>query len=308
LTRRLALLAAALACGACGGTNAAKPEKASGHPGFFVEVHGHRMYYQCAGHGSPTVVLEAGLGGDHLSWSAVAPAVAQTTRTCSYDRTGVDLSAPDGLHRTGGDQVTDLHDLLNAADEEPPYVLVGHSYGGLLAHEFATKYRHDVAGVVLVDSSHPAMVRRFLDALGPPRQRESPVRRELRRFLRQKPRNSEGLDLQATLGEAERAGLIGRKPLVVITAGRENDPSLPPELKRLLDRTWLSLQNELARLSTDSVHVIAVNSSHDVIAFTGQPGLVAKAIGAVVYAARAKRRLPGCHELFARPAARCVSG
>ena len=286
----------------------AKPQKARGHPGFFVEVHGHRMYYQCAGHGSPTVVLEAGLGGDHLSWSAVAPALARTTRTCSYDRAGVGLSPRDSGHRTSGEQVTDLHDLLVVAGEEPPYVVVGHSYGGLLAHEFATAYGKDVAGVVLIDSSHPAMVRRFLAALGPPRRGESRIRRELRSFLRQEPRNTEGLDLPASLAEARRAGSIGDKPLAVITAGVENDPSLPPALRRLLDRTWMSLQDDLARLSTDSVHVIAVYSRHDVIAFSGQPDLVAEAIGAVVHAARAKRPLPSCRELFAGPGARCVSG
>jgi pimeloyl-ACP methyl ester carboxylesterase len=266
------------------------------------------MYYECAGHGSPTVVLEAGLGGDHLSWSVVAPELAPTTRTCSYDRAGVGLSARDGPHRTGREQVTDLHDLLSAAGEKPPYVVAGHSYGGLLVHEFAATYRHDVAGVVLVDSSHPRMVRRFLDALGPPKPGESPVRGALRTFLRQRPRNSEGLDLRASLAEAQRAGPIGHKPLVVITAGLENDPSLPPGLKRLLDRTWLSLQDDLARLSSDSVHVIAVHSRHDVIAPTEQPDLVARAIRAVVSAARAKRPLPRCRELFAGPGARCVSG
>jgi pimeloyl-ACP methyl ester carboxylesterase len=266
------------------------------------------MYYECSGHGSPTVVLEAGLASDHNAWSAVAPALAHTARTCSYDRAGLGFSAPDGANRTGRDQVEDLHELLAAAGEEPPYVVVGHSYGGLLAREFAATYRREVAGVVLIDSSHPEMVQRFLDALGPPRQGESPIRRKLRAFLRQEPRNTEGLDLQASLAEAQRAGPIGHKPLVVITAGLENDPSLPPTLKRLLDRTWLSLQSDLAQLSPNSIHVIAVHSRHDVIAFTGQPDLVTEAIGAVIRAARTKRPLPTCPELFRRPGARCVSG
>jgi pimeloyl-ACP methyl ester carboxylesterase len=308
LRRLLGVAALALACTACGGTKAAKPQEVPGEPGFRVQVEGQRMYYECAGRGSPTVVLEAGLASDHSAWSAVAPALAHTTRTCSYDRAGLGFSAPVSAHRTGRDQVKELHELLAAAGEGPPYVIVGHSYGGLLAREFAATYRDDVAGVVLVDSSHPAMVQRFLAALGPPRPGESPIRRRLRTFLRQEPRNTEGLDLRASLAEARRAGPIGDKPLVVITAGLENDPSLPPALKRLLDRTWLSLQNDLARSSANSSHVIAVHSRHDVIAFTGQPDLVAEAIGAVVHAARAKRPLPSCREIFRGPGARCVSG
>jgi pimeloyl-ACP methyl ester carboxylesterase len=307
LRRLTAALGLSLVCAACGGAHAAKPQKVAGEPGFLVNVHGHRMHYECAGRGTPTVVLEAGLGSDHGAWLALAGELARTTRTCSYDRAGLGLSAPAGLHRTGRAQVDDLHALLGAAAIDPPYVLVGHSYGGLLAHEYADAHPSEVAGVVLVDSSHPAQVRRFLDALGPPRPGESAIRRELRAFLRQVPRNAEGLDMGSTLAQAQKAGPIGRKPLVVITAGLQNDPSLPPKLKRLLDRTWLSLQNDLARLSTNAVHVIAVRSRHDVIAFSGQPELVVTGIRAVVDTVRARRPLQHCRAIFTPPGARCVS-
>ena len=297
-----------LVSAACGGTHAAKPERVAGQTGFLLSANGQRLYYECAGRGSPTVVLEAGLGGDHRAWAAVAPELARTTRTCAYDRAGLGFSAPDGSHRTGREQVDDLHALLAAARIAPPYVLVGHSYGGLLAHEFAAAHPADVAGLILVDASHPAQARRFLEALGPPRPGENPVRSRLRAFLREEPQNPEGLDMRATFAQAQKAGPIGNKPLVVITAGLENDPSLEPSLKRTLDRTWLSLQHELSRLSTDSIHVIAVRSHHNVMSFADQPELVVDAVRAVVQSARTKRRLARCETLFAPPGARCVSG
>ena len=302
-----ALVALACVCAACSGSHSAKPQKVPGEPGLWLKVHGHRMYYECAGHGSPTVVLEAGLGGDHRSWLFVEPELEKTTRTCSYDRAGLGVSTADGQHRTGKDQVEDLHALLDEAGIAPPYILVGHSYGGILVHEFASDHRKDVAGLVLVDSSHPLQARRFLAALGPPRRGESRIRRELRSFLRQTPSNTEHLDLRASFAEAEKAGPIGNAPLVVITAGQAIDPSVPPKLKRLLDTTWLSLQDDLARLSSNSIHVIATRSTHAVMAPTGQPDLVLAAIRAVVKAVRTGRPLAPCRELFSPPGTKCVS-
>jgi len=187
-------------------------------------------------------------------------------------------------------------------------VLVAHSYGGILAHEFASAHRSEVAGLVLVDSSHPRQAQRFLAALGPPHASESPIRGQLRAFLRSNPPNEENVDMKASFAQAASAGRLGDMPLVVITAGRENDPRLGLGLKRLLDRTWLSLQDDLAGLSTNSIHVIADLSHHDVISVAGQPELVVKAVRAVVTAARAHSSLPACTTLFAYFATTCVSG
>jgi pimeloyl-ACP methyl ester carboxylesterase len=306
VTFRGALVALVCICAACGGGSGVKPQKVAGQPGYWLRVHGHRMYYECAGTGSPTIVLEAGLGGDHRNWSAVVPGLARTTRTCTYDRAGLGFSAAAGPRRTAREELADLQALLAAAHLTPPYVLVGHSYGGLLVHEYASAHPHDVVGVVLVDASHPRQAQRFLAALGPPRPGESPVRAELRTFLRSEPPNDEHLDVKLSFADAASAGRLGAVPLVVITAGRENDPRLGLQLKRLLDRTWLSLQDDLARLSTDSIHVIADLSHHDVISVEGQPELVVTAIRAVVAAARAHRRLPPCRAVFRESAATCV--
>src|SRR5437899_1806408 len=114
-------LALALVCAACGGHAAAQA-------GPRYDVHGHVLYMLCTGRGSPTVILEAGLGTDHTSWSLVQPPIARTTRVCSYDRYGVGLSDLAPRRTTPSEKVRDLHDLLAAAAIRGPYVLVGHSY------------------------------------------------------------------------------------------------------------------------------------------------------------------------------------
>src|SRR5215207_4765289 len=115
-------------------------------PGQLVDVGGHRLHIQCVGTGSPTVITESGLGGTSLDWSLVQPAVAQTTRICSYDRAGWGWSDPGPSPRTSGRIVEELRSLLAAAGIAGPYVLVGHSVGGLHAQLFASRYAPEWRG------------------------------------------------------------------------------------------------------------------------------------------------------------------
>jgi len=103
------------------------------------------LYLDCRGSGSPTVVLEAGSGSDSATWAAVHDAIAGTTRTCAYDRAGRGRS-DDREEHTLGDAVTDVRALLNAAGEQAPFVIVGHSLGGSYARVFATEFRDEVVG------------------------------------------------------------------------------------------------------------------------------------------------------------------
>jgi pimeloyl-ACP methyl ester carboxylesterase len=293
-----ALAGLALVCVACGGHAAA-------HAGPRYDVHGHVLYMSCAGHGSPAVVLEAGLGTDHTSWSVVQPAIARTTRVCSYDRYGVGLSDLAPRRATASAKVKDLHDLLAAAGVDSPYVLVGHSYGGLLVHLYAATYPKDVAGVVLVDSAHPDQTARLLAAL-PPRRADEPVDVRVLRNGFRIGSNPEGVDWKRSTDEVRRAPGLGDTPLVVVTAGDQNELVTEVPIARRLQRAWFGLQDDLARLSTDSVHVIALHSQHFVMASTGQPWIVIRAVRAVVTAAREHAKLPACRALFAAPGARCV--
>jgi pimeloyl-ACP methyl ester carboxylesterase len=262
------------------------------------------------GTGSPTVILEAGLGGDHRDWAIVQPEIARTTRVCSYDRSGLGFSDDGPKRASAREKVSDLHALLAAAGVPGPYVLVGHSYGGMLVHVYAATYAGDVVGLVLLDSSHPDQISRFLATLPPRRNGEPHALTELRNGLRLQVTtpNPEGVNWSESSDQARAAGSIGNKPLIVVTAGEFDSTGLTalPSIVRRAHRAWLRMQDDLARLSPDSVHVIAAYSPHFVMSALGQPELVTRAVNAVVHAARVHSQLPDCRALFAPPGANCI--
>src|SRR5205085_1933646 len=129
--------------------------------GRFVAVHGRKMHLICMGQGQPAVVLDSGLSGSALDWSRVQPVVASFTQVCAYDRAGCGWSDPGPRPRTSQQIVDDLHALLQAAGIEPPYVLVGHSCGGLNVRVYAHRYPDEVAGLVLVDAAHEGQRERL---------------------------------------------------------------------------------------------------------------------------------------------------
>ena len=131
------------------------PRGRAGAPGSRVDVGGHRLHLHCAGSGSPAVIFDAALGASSLSWSLVHPRVAAITTACAYDRGGFGWSDAGPLPRTVGRLADELRHLLDAAGIRPPYVLVGHSFGGLVARVFASRYAEKVGGMVLVDPAHP---------------------------------------------------------------------------------------------------------------------------------------------------------
>src|SRR6266581_4367311 len=125
-------------------------------PGRLVDVSGYRLHIHCTGSGGPgpAIILDAGNGGSSLDWSLVQPGVATFTRVCSYDRAGYGWSESGPTPRSSGRIVRELHTLLVNTGVPGPYVLVGHSFGGLNMRLYAYTYPQEVAGLVLVDSSH----------------------------------------------------------------------------------------------------------------------------------------------------------
>ena len=119
--------------------------------GKYVQLSTHRLHYQDMGEGGPTVVLESGLMSTMLTWHGLQPELAKSTRVISYDRAGLGWSDPGPEPRSAERIVEELRDLLRRVEAPPPYVLVGHSFGGLTMHLFATRYSREVCGVVLVD-------------------------------------------------------------------------------------------------------------------------------------------------------------
>ena len=246
-----------------------------------VPVDGHAMYYRCEGSGHPTVVLEAGSPDTSAVWQWVEPALARVTRVCAYDRAGLGRSAPAPRtqHRTARTQVRELHSLLRKARIPGPYVLVGHSWGGMLAELFAHDYPDETVGLVLLDPT-------TFPYLTPDALRHLP-----RRLTR------EGIDVSATVAEVSAIRTLGRLPLVVIGNGRGR-----------ADARLRAAQDALARLSSDSVHAIALGSTHYVQKPppAGQPEVVVAAARAVLGAARLHRRPPGCGRLFFGERVECL--
>lgn len=123
-------------------------------PGKLVDVGGYRLHLNCTGKGGPTIVLIAGGGDFSFDWLLVQPDLSRFARVCSYDRAGLAWSDPGPTPRTMLQDAYELHTLLKAGRAKAPYVLVGHSVGGLIARVYAERYPDEVAGMVLVDSTH----------------------------------------------------------------------------------------------------------------------------------------------------------
>ncbi|MEI6241956.1 MAG: alpha/beta hydrolase [Chlamydiota bacterium] len=130
-------------------------------PGEMVDVGGYKLHIHCIGKGVPTVVLESGLGVNSLGWCLVQPEIAKFAKVCSYDRAGYGWSEKSPHPRTSEQMVLELHTLLQKAKIPPPYILVGHSLGGMNVQLYASRYRNEVCGLILVDSCHEKILEAF---------------------------------------------------------------------------------------------------------------------------------------------------
>jgi pimeloyl-ACP methyl ester carboxylesterase len=266
--------------------------KAYPPPGQLVDVGGHRLHINCTGSGSPTVVIEAGLGDWSTSWAGyVQPEVGKTTRVCTYDRAGLGWSDASPLPSHAAQFAKELHTLLQKADIPGPYVMVGHSLGGLIVRVFAHDYASEVAGVVLVDSMNPKQVTESLsNKLALLSSLEATIARvgvarlvvKLPAIASGTPPNGEAYyplfarpqsfqttakeykELPASASEAAAVKTFGDLPLIVLTAKLNDNPG------------WPEWQTELLQLSSHSEHLFAENSGH-VIQFD-QPDAAVSAI------------------------------
>jgi pimeloyl-ACP methyl ester carboxylesterase len=216
--------------------------------------------------GEPLVVLEAGGGNGLDVWSEVQSPIAEFTRVCAYDRPTL-IRGGVGP-RTGSspdDVVGTLRGVLSGLRESPPYVMVGHSYGGMIVRLYATKYPAEVTGLVLVDSSHEDQLTRF-EAVDPQ------TARELR-----SPSRDEAVDLEAFNAALNANRWRAIVPLVVLTHGKT--PPSPPGREAQtqgLEKAWLDLQRELATRSPASTHIVATSSGHYI--HRDEPKLVIDAV------------------------------
>lgn len=267
--------------------------------GRLVDVGGHRMMLNCTGTGTPTVIMEAGWGDVSIEWRTVQPEIAKFARVCSYDRAGYGGSDPGPMPRTSLQIATELHDLLQNAGEQPPYVLVGHSFGGYNVRVFNGLYPNEVAGIVLADATQEdqyELLPKAWNALSAAQLKhcERLVKYSFlvvdlgigrlmllaqgasghgaylilqTKYL--KARTSELEQIQVSAEQARRADHISDKPLVVLTAAENTDTTLSSGLSKQdfeeFQRIWIDdLQMRLARLSTRGRRIMVSGSGHDI--------------------------------------------
>lgn len=256
-----------------------------------VDVGGRSLAIVSSGSGSPTVVLESGLGAESAWYEPVQDTVSRFARVVRFDRAGKGLSDPAPMPRTSHDMAGDLHALLANAEIPGPYVLVGQSVGGLNARVYASLYPAAIAGMVLVESMHEDQFATLGPLLPPPFPGEPPALTGFRQFWTKDwadpARNAEGIDFPASCAQGRAVTALGNLPLVVLTAGYEGDPefgNMPPAMRQAWAARWWEMQARLAGLSSASSHILVPGSGH--FMQRDAPDAVIAAIRQVVEATR----------------------
>jgi pimeloyl-ACP methyl ester carboxylesterase len=280
-------------------------------PGQLVDVGGHRMHLHCTGSGSPTVVLEPGHGGASSDLGWVAPAVARDSTVCVYDRAGRGWSDPADGPQDAARIAADLHTLLEQAQVSGPYVLAGHSFGGLYVQTFAATYPDQVAGLVLLDSTAPKpgpalptrtdsysilgristvlpvvahlgagrlLAQASPDTLPPPFGGESRANASTAPYLASWI--EEFVAANTSMQQAAALTNLDDKPLVVLTADTGNAAG------------WQQKQDKMATLSTNSSHRVAKATTHASLLYDEtDSGAASQAIHDVIESVRTSRLL-----------------
>lgn len=251
-------------------------------PGELFEVGDHRLHLNCQGSGSPTVVIDAGAGDWSSSWGVVQREIADLTKVCTYDRAGYGWSEPAPGRMTAQRSAGELHALLGRAGVPGPFVLAGHSAGGLTVRLFAHDFPDEVAGVVFIDSMSPDE-----HASGPGEQMRSggsileSILPSLARlgFMRAlsgpltlakalpgsqsqiatwvtpgyfRTVQDEYLGLSDSLAQASEVRSLGNLPVIVLSRGLGNDGA------------WQKQQTSLLALSSSSEQLFAERSDHNI--------------------------------------------
>jgi len=286
--------------------------------GELVDIGGRRIHLVCTGSGEPTVILEAGAGAlASIPWMGVVEAFGEETRVCRYDRAGFFWSDPDSQRRDALRIAEDLHALSESGALSPPFVMVGHSLGGILIRVYDARYPGEVEGFVFVDSSHPDQERRapvevqrsggggppiapmrvlgrigvlrLMARMGAPDREYSELDRTAFDFAPtcMLAAMTEAVARDSVVAQGVRTGTLDSRPIVVLTAGKASEdrrPGVPEEVYAQIAALKEELQRELAELSTNSDHRVVSDAGH--VIQGDDPEAVAEAIRDVVNAVR----------------------
>jgi pimeloyl-ACP methyl ester carboxylesterase len=276
-------------------------------PGQWTDINYDNLHIYCTRQRSPTVILEAGLNDFYITWAKVQPEIAESTRVCSYDRAGLGWSQPSPNPRTSTVMAEELHTMLRNTGIEGPYILVGHSFGGIIMRNFVQKYPTEVAGMVLVDSAHEEQTSRlpflqdsaeeliaqlrtlsFLSSSGlmalspatiPNRGFPEGAYRQYQAVLATTDYFN-GAMAETTafyLGSPQsKPTSLGDLPLIVLRHGIPEVISDNDSQQVRFEQEWARMQDELAALSSNSRQITAEKSGHYIQ--LDQPELVIEAI------------------------------
>ncbi len=277
-------------------------------PGELVPIGTHRLHIYCKGTGSPTVIIDAGLGSSSLEWKNIHDGISQNVRICIYDRAGYGWSDVGPLPRTSKQIADELYFLIDAKKLPDPYILVGHSFGGYNMRYFANEHPELVAGIVLVDSSHPDQFERLhlketvirkvnhpktfsytvsqpVMHANYPKSIKNLAFRLLTNYKSHTTRLNELENFRVSAKQVALANAIPNVPLLVLTRGKRVWPN--DERGDQMEAAWEAMQAELSYLSTISIQVVAKESGHSI--HLDQPELVSSSILNTINAARKLR-------------------
>jgi pimeloyl-ACP methyl ester carboxylesterase len=276
----------------CGFSTLANAEELPPMSGERYDIGGYSLHINCLGKGSPTIIMDVGLGDDSSDWQSLFEQSSKITHTCIYDRAGYGWSDYGPRPRTSRRIASELMILLQQAQIQPPYILVGHSFAGFNLRLFASFFPKTVEGMILIDASHelqydrlniklPAPYkgrRNIIITQSAPKNQTSSTKPQILKDHAFRAAGQEIAGLSLSSRQVQLNGSIPTVPLIVISRGMPEWEG--NEKLRRREKIWIELQQDLTRLSPYSQHLFANHSGHNIP--HDQPQIILDAISEVM--------------------------